>query len=181
MKKNDTAFGCLILTLFLATIIWLSIYVGHLKNVVSDLEATPPITITETQPVVTITETLIEPAITITHTKETHTIERIYTGELVRFESYSELRAWLDTVEPEMRAYRSPELKCGDYSWWLIERAMQDGYLIVYHSITAEQYNSSFTNLQLDGAHAITATYINGLTYLIEPQGFEIFPNKEMK
>lgn len=113
--------------------------------------------------------TAIYPTVTITET--------VYTSELVRFESYQELRTWLDSVYFEMRGARQPDWICQDYSWWLVERASQDGYLMIYHGIRAEQYNNSFTNLQLDGGHAITATYINGLTYLIEPQNFEVFPN----
>ena len=122
--------------------------------------------------------------VTITHPSVTVTQETTvtkYTQTLNRFENYAELRAWLDGIYLEMREAKQADWNCVDCSWWLIERAQADGYLMVYHGILAEAYNTCFTNLQLDGAHAITATYINGHTYLIEPQNFEVFPDYEVE
>ena len=113
----------------------------------------------------------IYPTATITET----VTQKVY-SELSYFNNYGELSGWLDSIRGEMKNYRQPEHNCVDYSWWLINRAKQDGYFIVFHPINPEQYNNSFTELQLDGGHAITATYINNKTYLIEPQNFEVFP-----
>jgi len=113
----------------------------------------------------------IYPTATITET----VTQKVY-SELSYFNNYGELSGWLDSIRGEMKNYRQPEYNCVDYSWWLIDRARQDGYFIVFHPINPEQYNNSFTELQLDGGHAITATYINNKTYLIEPQNFEVFP-----
>jgi predicted GH43/DUF377 family glycosyl hydrolase len=133
----------------------------------------PPVTVTTTQaPVTILPVTVTETPITVTVTRHIQTLNR--------FASYAELRAWLDEVQPEMRAARQPGWNCTNAAWWLVERAQADGWLMVYHGIKAEAYNSVFTNLQLDGAHAITATYINGSTYLIEPTGFEVFPSWEV-
>lgn len=123
------------------------------------------------QPVVE--KTITAPPETVTTT----TTEVIYTGVLKRFSSYEELAYWLASIENEMRAARQPDWTCSNYAWWLVERAQADGYLMVFHPVLAEVYNSSFTDLQLDEAHAITATYISGHTYLIEPQNLEVFPN----
>ena len=113
---------------------------------------------------------------TVTITKAT-TVTMVVYKDLSYFRDYNELSTWLDGIWDEYKEYREPEYNCVDYSWWLIERARQDGYFIVYHPINPEQYNSSFSKLTIDGGHAITATYIHGKTYLIEPQNLEVYPN----
>jgi len=150
------------------------------KNItVTETTTHPPVTIQDppliiTQPPVTEIKTVLK----------TETFTRtLYPSpcDLRKFGSYGDLTDWLDSIRVEIKEARSPDWNCTNYAWWLVERAMKDGYLMIYHGISAEAYNSSFTDLQLDGAHAITATYINGHTYLIEPQNLEVFPNYDIE
>ena len=105
---------------------------------------------------------------------------RVFTTELERFESYAELEEWLRQIQIELWEDMEPGWVCRDFAWWLFERAIEEGYLMAYHSIRPETYNAVFTR-QISTAHAINATFINGYTYLIEPQDFKVFPDFEIE
>lgn len=137
----------------------------------------PAVYTTETvSQTIKITETVTMENVTTKTISETICVTE-YIQILNQFESYEELSSWLESVKSEMRTARQTDWICQDFSWWLVNRAQKDGFLMIFHGIKPEAYNSCFTNLQLDGAHAITATYINGHTYLIEPQNMEVFPS----
>ena len=105
---------------------------------------------------------------------------RIFTTELERFGSYAELREWLDKIQIELWAACDPGWNCQDFAWWLFERAIEDGYLMAYYGIRPGTYNAAFER-QISTAHAINSTYINGFTYLIEPQDLKVFPDWEVE
>ena len=106
---------------------------------------------------------------------------------LEEFDSYAELRAWLDTIEPELLAARQETWDCQDFSWWLFYRALDDGYIVSFYVLEPLNYEGIFGR-PMPTAHALNATYINGYTYFIEPQGLTgdedfiaVFPDFEIE
>jgi hypothetical protein len=121
------------------------------------------------------TTTLVKTETVTCLTTET-AIETVYSGKIEQFKSLNELRDWLDKIEPELESSKKPDWICQDFAWWLVERALRDCKLMTYYSLDAKNYYSLF-GVEIKSAHAITATYIQGYTYLIEPQGLEVFPD----
>ena len=99
--------------------------------------------------------------------------------EIRHFESKTQFYSWYLSVKDKMFADSKPSWLCSDYSWWLVERATNDGYLLSYSQIWNDAYNSIFKWNKfagLDGSHAIVSTPINDFTVYLEPQNGEIFP-----
>lgn len=117
---------------------------------------------------------------TQTETVTSTTTQTVYTGKLEPFKSYQELRDWLDRIKPELEQAKQIDWICQDYAWWLVERAIDDCKLMIYYSLDPKGYKSLF-GVEVETAHAITGTYINGYTYLIEPQTLQIFPDWSIK
>lgn len=122
------------------------------------------VTVTVTEYVTTIKEVPVEVEKTIS-----------LPVELRQFESPEELRDWLGE-EGKQYLLLPPGVEdiCWYYALALQERARKAGYDIFFQTAWPEVYNSFFSLMAIDTAHALNATIIKGQVYFIEPQTNEI-------
>lgn len=104
----------------------------------------------------------------------------IYETATNQFESYSELKTWLNGKKPELLEAEKTDWLCIDYAWWLLEQAQTEGYLFVMYPLDTDSYNEIFNQNKVDIGHRVAATYINGYTYIVDPISLKTFPDYEI-
>jgi len=158
-------------TIFIFTIIGLSVYSGYILNhvvnshrvVMTESVKTEIVKVPVVVPVEVIREVTRDVERIILQREEVVVEVEVEVPKQLRdFESLDELRTWLDGQPNYVCVF--PNCDCDDFARWLVEDAAEDGYRL--------SWELDYSRGKL---HLLNSAIIGNGFYLIEPQGHKVW------